>query len=525
MLADTEVQVAAGVVALRDAQTVVDVRVVRRREVGGAADELGDTGSQALDDLAARRAGRETLGVGLEGGQLRVPALGQLAGERALELGSELGVRRAVGLELGLPGLAGLDATRLVIHVRGDVVGHEELLVLGPAVVGLRELDLLIAKRRAMSLGGVLLVRGTGRDVRAQHDDRRTVVLLGRVDRGAHVVERPAVLEALRVPAKCLEALRHVLGEGQAGVALDRDPVVVVDHRELAELEVPTERRGLLGHTLHQVAVGADAEHAVVDDLVAGTVVARSEHALGERETDHVADALAERSGRNLDARRVAELRVAWRERAPLAELLEVLKRDVVAREVQRGVLEHAGVARREDEAVTTGPVRLLRVVLHVLVEVEIRDRRQRHRGARMTRIRLLHAIHREGADGVDRAVDEIGHEGPPGDAWVRLAMRRARNASRPRRTGIPIKQPISEPTAPAIHALMPRPGIQISDPATAKASGSQNGRNAAPRIANGMIIAAPSPSHIACISVIAPQPTRGVHPLAGTPRRLGCRP
>ena len=501
------------------------MRVVRRREVGGAADELGDAGRQALDNLAARRAGGQALGVGLEDGQLRVPALGQVAGDGALELGGELGMRGAIGLELGLPGLTGLDAARLVVHVRSDVVGHEELLVLGPAIVGLRELDLLVTERRAMGLGGVLLVRGTGRDVRAHDDDRRAFVLLGRVDRGAYVVERPAVLEALRVPAERLEALRHVLGEGQAGVTLDRDPVVVVDHRELAELEVTAERRGLLGHTLHQVAVGADAEHAVIDDLVARAVVARGEHALGERKADHVADALAERAGRDLDARRVAELRVARRERAPLAELLEVLERDVVARQVQRGVLEHARVARREHETVAAGPVRLLRVVLHVLVEVEVRDRRQRHRGAGVARVRLLHAVHRERADGVDRAVDEVGHEGPPGEAWVRWAMRRARKASRPRRMGMPMKQPISEPTAPASQALTPRPGIQISEPSTANESGSQNGRSAAPRMANGMIIAAPRPSHIACISVIAPQPTRGARPRAGTPRRLGCRP
>ena len=73
------------------------------------------------------------------------------------------------------------------------------------------------------------------------------------------------------------------------------------------------ERARLGRDALLEVAVGGDHEGVVVDDLVAGAVEARGQHALGERHADGVGDALAERAGRDLDAGRVAVLGVAGR--------------------------------------------------------------------------------------------------------------------------------------------------------------------------------------------------------------------
>src|SRR3978361_1142311 len=47
----------------------------------------------------------------------------------------------------------------------------------------------------------------------------------------------------------------------------------------------------------------------------------------------------------------------AGRQRAPLAELLQLVQRQVVAREVQDAVEEHRAVAGAEDEAVAVGPL------------------------------------------------------------------------------------------------------------------------------------------------------------------------
>ena len=66
------------------------------------------------------------------------------------------------------------------------------------------------------------------------------------------------------------------------------------------------------------------------------------------------------------------------RARLPLAEALQLLEREVVAGEVQRRVLEDAGVAGGEDEPVAVRPVRVGRVVPH---HARGRGRRRAARG------------------------------------------------------------------------------------------------------------------------------------------------
>ena len=92
-----------------------------------------------------------------------------------------------------------------------------------------------------------------------------------------------------------------------------------------------------------------------------------------------------------------------------LAEVLQVVHRDPVARQVQDRVQEHRGVAGAEHEPVAVEPVRVGRVVLHGLREELVGHRRKRHGGPRMTRVRLLHPVHGQRADGVDRQGVDLG--------------------------------------------------------------------------------------------------------------------
>ncbi len=142
---------------------------------------------------------------------------------------------------------------------------------------------------------------------------------------------------------------------------------------------------------------------APADDLVVRPVPALGEEALGEREADAVGEALAERPRRRLHSRRVPELRMARGRGAPLAEAAQLVERQVVAREVERGVLEHRRMAGGEDEAVAVRPGRVGRVVAHDVAVEQVRDRRERHRRTRMPRVRGLDGVHRQGADRVDR--------------------------------------------------------------------------------------------------------------------------
>ena len=158
------------------------------------------------------------------------------------------------------------------------------------------------------------------------------------------------------------------------------------------------------GDALLQVAVGHDpVRRGGRSIVVAGPVELGGEAALGDGHADRVGEALAERPGRRLDAGRQAVLGMAGRARAPLAERLELLERDVVAGQVEERVEEHRGVAGGQDEPVAVRPVRMRRGVAQEARPEDVGHRRGAHRGAGMTGVRLLHAVDRQGPDRVDR--------------------------------------------------------------------------------------------------------------------------
>ena len=101
-----------------------------------------------------------------------------------------------------------------------------------------------------MNLDELRLVRsgllGLGDDVRQALD----VLLVGAVGLDE--------AELVGVPAVGLEALEHVLGQHQVGVAFDLDAVGIEDHGQVAELLVGGQGSGLAGDALLDVAFTAD---------------------------------------------------------------------------------------------------------------------------------------------------------------------------------------------------------------------------------------------------------------------------
>ena len=211
-----------------------------------------------------------------------------------------------------------------------------------------------------------------------------------------------AVGDGLDVPVIGLEALGDVFGEGELGGAVERDEVVVVEDDELAEAEGSGERGGLVRDAFHQVAVAAEDVGVVVDDVVGVAVVDGGEMLLCGGDADGHAEALAERAGGDFDAGGLAVLGMAGRVRAPLAELLELRHRQVVAGEMQRAVEQRRGVAVGEDEAVAVDPLGVGGIVLHELVIEQVGDGRAAERGAGVAGVGLLNSVDGEEAEGVD---------------------------------------------------------------------------------------------------------------------------
>ena len=127
---------------------------------------------------------------------------------------------------------------------------------------------------------------------------------------------------------------------------------------------------------------------------------------LGDRHADGIAQALAERAGGGLYARRDEVLGMAGRERTELPEALDLLDgHGLVAEEMEQGIDQHRAVAGRKHEAVAVGP--------SGIGGVELQEPREQHRcnvgrahgQAGMAGFRLLDRVHRQRADGVRHAV------------------------------------------------------------------------------------------------------------------------
>ena len=243
-----------------------------------------------------------------------------------------------------------------------------------------------------MRFGGIDRVGGRVGDVGADLDERGTLGFgpggLDRLEQPVHVL---GVLHPLHVPPVGVHPRGMVLGvKGDRGAPVDRDPVVVVANDQLAQAEVPGDRSCFLGDALHHVPVRADRIGVVIHDLEPRPVEALGQEALGHRHSHGVGHALAERAGGYLHARHQAALGVARRARVPLPEALQILDREVEPGQVGQGVLQDASVPGREHEAIPVAPLRVRRIDPQDVPVERVGERRQGHRRARMTGVRLL---------------------------------------------------------------------------------------------------------------------------------------
>ena len=326
---------------------------------------------------------------------------GRLPATRRANSAASSGKAARYGLEAPVPVGLQRGAARAGVPAFVDGRGNRERRV-RPAERGARQRDFLLAQRRAVRLGGAGLARSTAPD-HGPAADQRGPVATGR-GRGNRRVDGGDVVPVDvrdHVPAVGGEALRRVVGEPAAHLAVDRDAVVVVEHGELAEAQRSGERRDLVRNALHQAAVADERVGSVVDDRVSRPIEVRGEELLGERHPDRVGEALPERPGRRLHTGRDADLRMPRGARVQLPEALQLVEREVVAGQVQQRVEQHRTVAVGQDEAVAVRPLRVCGVVAQVALPQRDGDLRHAHRHARMSAPGGLDGVHGEGADGV----------------------------------------------------------------------------------------------------------------------------
>src|SRR5919106_5806574 len=117
------------------------------------------------------------------------------------------------------------------------------------------------------------------------------------------------------------------------------------------------------GHAFHQVTVADNGISEVVDDLEPRPVVARRQMSLGDRHADTVAEALTQGTGGRFHAWRHLTFGMAGGAASPLAKLLDLFERDVIAGKIEHAVKQHRSVACRKDAAITVRPGRIARIV------------------------------------------------------------------------------------------------------------------------------------------------------------------
>ncbi len=381
-------------------------------QVGRTAEQTGQRGHQGFEGdlrgLAGGRGGAYFAGLGVQGLHGLAPIGGQITRHAALEFGSQCGVCLFVSGEALVP--VGFELGAVEFGVPGLVnVGGNFKRAVVPAQRLAGGVGLGLAERGAVHIVRARLVGRTPADGGAADNEGGLVAGLGF---GGSLLDGNSVMAvdgADDVPAIGLEALGGVVGEPVFDVTVDGNAVVVVVGDELVELEGTGQRADLVADALHQTAVAEEHIGVVIDDGMAGLVELRGQHFFGQRHAHAVGDALAQRAGGGFHAGGVAHFGVARRFAVHLAEALEFLDRQVVAGEMQQGVNQHRAVAVGQHEAVAVGPVRIHRVVVHVIAPQHFGDVGHAHGGAGVAGVGGLHAVNGEEADGVGQTTALLG--------------------------------------------------------------------------------------------------------------------
>src|SRR4029077_20894675 len=104
------------------------------------------------------------------------------------------------------------------------------------------------------------------------------------------------------IPPIAEETGRYIFAERPLGVALDRDPVVVINPTEVRKPEMTGQRRSLSANPFHHATVATHRIYAAIEKFKARTIKVFRPPPFGKRHAYAGCDTLAERSSRGLDS-------------------------------------------------------------------------------------------------------------------------------------------------------------------------------------------------------------------------------
>ena len=248
--------------------------------------------------------------------------------------------------------------------------------------------------------GPVGLERAFGHDRMANDEDRALLLLLGHGKGLANLVGIIAV-DLDDAPSPSLILHSHVLGIDDVALGRELDLVGVVEHDEV----VQAQRTGNAAHALADLLLHSTIADVGIYLVLHGRMAEASlKKLLCHGRTSRKGMSLSQRSGRVLHSVLDVALGVSRSDAAPLAELLDVFNGKFSLK--GQGRIEHRRhVTRVKEEAVSTGPCGLIRVVNQKFGEQNIDKIGTAHRTSRVSGLRLLYHRGSQDADVVGCAI------------------------------------------------------------------------------------------------------------------------
>ena len=378
---------------------------VGARQVGRATQQFRQHRAIGVQGVLGRLAAGDRFAFVLALLNIRLGLLGevrrQFSGHTTLELSGQLRFSLFVGgkrlLPLSLCGGAFFTGIPGTINFRRNLEG-----TVAPTQLLTGQCNFVLSQRCAVTGFGALLVGGTKTNNGLAADQRGLgCIRPASLNGSANGLRVMSVNSRDYLPAVGFKTLGRVVGKPAVHFTVDGDAVVVIEHDQLAKAQCTSQGRHLVGNTFHQAAIAQEGVGVVINNIMARAIELLRQGFLCQRKADRIGNTLPERPRSGFNTRRVAVFRMARGFGVQLAEVLDVFDGDVIAAQVQQGILQHGAMAVGQHKPVTVSPLGVGRVVAKEIIPEDLGDVRHTHGRARVAGFGFLNRIHAQRANGV----------------------------------------------------------------------------------------------------------------------------